>query len=52
VFINHYEAVKLAAVCGFPLGSSSTHAKALEAKDLVANGANEVIRKPDLAYNK
>jgi deoxyribose-phosphate aldolase len=34
--------VKIATVIGFPLGSMSTEAKAFEAKDAVAKGADEI----------
>ncbi|MDT0557457.1 deoxyribose-phosphate aldolase [Ichthyenterobacterium sp. W332] len=34
--------VKICTVVGFPLGNSSTNAKVFEAKDAVANGANEI----------
>ena len=34
--------VKVCTVIGFPLGANSTKIKALEAKDVVANGAQEV----------
>lgn len=34
--------VKIAAVIGFPLGAMTTKAKVFEAKDAIANGADEI----------
>ncbi len=44
--------VKVAAVVGFPLGASSTKAKAFEAQDCVENGADEIDMVINLGWLK
>jgi len=44
--------VKIAAVIGFPLGAMSTVSKVFEAKDCIANGADEIDMVINIGYLK